>query len=393
MRQRAGHSRAALSRLLADLHDRTGVPRSHALAWERVQAIAMQGVWSNRGGDRREVSISLVPTLSRGNKLKPLPCKGFGRTGVEIGEKCPFPSFPRSRVGMQSSTLRVVFPALGTHRTQSVQDGVPTRSVGTSSSHCYARGLVEPGWRSARSVHFPRSHALAWECSLRRSASSFRPWEPHRTQSVQDGIPTRSVGTSSSHCHARGWVEPGWRSARSVHFPRSHALAWERSLRRSASSFRPWEPHRTQSVQDGIPTRSVGTSSWRYATTGWAFRSRSFPAFSIRFSPPSRPEKGRVSAWPPALGSSPGRGDISTLKVTPPRVRASASGFPSAEPTETQAGRISGRASSSTGEMTLVPSSPLVFTDVIAILGGAARLTSGPPWGTGSRIPAGRAAA
>jgi hypothetical protein len=43
---------------------------------------------------------------------------------------------------------------------------------------------------------FPRS---AWECSLRRSASVF--WLPtcrtKRTQSVQDCIPTQSVGTSS----------------------------------------------------------------------------------------------------------------------------------------------------------------------------------------------------
>src|SRR5450759_569890 len=40
-----------------------------------------------------------------------------------------------------------------------------------------------------------RSHGPPWECSLRRSASS--GLRTMRTQSVQDGIPTETVGTSA----------------------------------------------------------------------------------------------------------------------------------------------------------------------------------------------------
>jgi hypothetical protein len=45
--------------------------------------------------------------------------------------------------------------------------------------------------RTTPAHSFPRS---PWECRLRRSASL--NLRPKRTQSVKDGIPTRSVGTS-----------------------------------------------------------------------------------------------------------------------------------------------------------------------------------------------------
>ena len=49
----------------------------------------------------------------------------------------------------------------------------------------------------AKPVIRPRSHGPPWECRLRRSASPAQAPAP-RTQSVPDGIPTRSVGTRIS---------------------------------------------------------------------------------------------------------------------------------------------------------------------------------------------------
>jgi hypothetical protein len=53
------------------------------------------------------------------------------------------PSFPRSSVGRPCATLRVVCPTSHPRRTQSVPDGIPTRSVGTSLSPLQSPGYQE----------------------------------------------------------------------------------------------------------------------------------------------------------------------------------------------------------------------------------------------------------
>ena len=89
------------------------------------------------------------------------------------------PLVPMLRVGMPSSTLCVVFR--WEMRTRSVQDGIPTQSVGTSLMTDDGAGSpLVPMLR----VGIPSSTL----CVVFR-------WEM-RTRSVQDGIPTQSVGTS-----------------------------------------------------------------------------------------------------------------------------------------------------------------------------------------------------
>jgi hypothetical protein len=60
---------------------------------------------------------------------------------------------------------------------------------------------------------FPRS---AWECRLRRSASAFPSASPLGTQSVQDGIPTRSVGTRKIAFWLALWLAPAMAEAQPV---------------------------------------------------------------------------------------------------------------------------------------------------------------------------------
>ena len=63
------------------------------------------------------------------------------------------PLVPTLRVGMPSSTLRVVrVPRALRQRTQSVPDGIPTRSVGTRGNGLQASSYGETWWRSARSL-------------------------------------------------------------------------------------------------------------------------------------------------------------------------------------------------------------------------------------------------
>src|SRR5262249_21662900 len=52
-------------------------------------------------------------------------------------------SFPRSPVGMPSATLRVGPPRSDPRRTQSVPDGIPTRSMGTRLSPRLSSGYHE----------------------------------------------------------------------------------------------------------------------------------------------------------------------------------------------------------------------------------------------------------
>ena len=112
------------------------------------------------------------------------------------------------------------------------------------------------GYRlQSRRADIDRSHAPAWECSWRRSASLGR-------RASQDGLPRRSVGTIKlRYVQGSALCSPGCAWAYSGYglrwwIDRSHAPAWERSWRRSASLGR-------RASQDGLPRRSVGTIKLR----------------------------------------------------------------------------------------------------------------------------------
>jgi hypothetical protein len=128
--------------------------------------------------------------------------------------------------------------------TRSVGDGIPTRSVGTSS----VRGVASSnrGRRGASGTAFPRG---AWERVPSRRGRHSHAERGDELLRVGDGIPTRSVGTS---CFASGTA-----------FPRG---AWGRVASRRGRHSHAERGNELLRVGDGIPTRSVGTSCFPSGT-------------------------------------------------------------------------------------------------------------------------------
>ena len=118
----------------------------------------------------------------------------------------------------------------------------------------------------------PRSHAPAWECRLRRSAS--RTWVRVGTPSVRHGIPTRSMGT-------RGKPPPGlWFSTDCTPFE----YQTDPGAADSSGADNPTHPHRWASQ----PHREVFEPPWekkRSLSTHFAFRLLKTLPDRVRFLP------------------------------------------------------------------------------------------------------------